>query len=171
MNLYLDFDGVIVDTISITYKMIEDTGIDLKDSEKVKDFYINLNWFKLLNEAKQINNSFECIRELQKTNLYSMSILTTVHSKDEIIAKNMYIKKNNLDIPVITVPVGNSKNEMVDAKDSILVDDYNGNLYAWEKAGGIAIKFSKKKSDKFITISSLDELKNEIFVKKLVKQR
>ena len=171
MNLYLDFDGVIADTITVTYKMIEELGIDIRDSDKVRDFYINLNWFDLLNDAKQINNSVECIKQLQKSNLYYLSILTTVHSNDEVIAKNRYIERNNLQIPIIAVPVGKSKDEVVDAKGSILVDDFNGNLYSWEKAGGIAVKFSNKSSDKFNTISSLSELNNEVFVKKLVKNR
>ena len=35
MNLYLDFDGVIADTIKVTYKIIRQKGIDLTDKEKV----------------------------------------------------------------------------------------------------------------------------------------
>ena len=31
MNLYLDFDGVIADTIKVTYKIIRQKGIDLTD--------------------------------------------------------------------------------------------------------------------------------------------
>ena len=43
-NLYIDFDGVICNTIEITYKMMEDEGIDLKDSKRVQEFYKNLDW-------------------------------------------------------------------------------------------------------------------------------
>ena len=39
MNLYLDFDGVIADTIKVTYKIIRQKGIDLTDKEKVFEFY------------------------------------------------------------------------------------------------------------------------------------
>ena len=39
INLYIDFDGVIVDTINETYKMIEKLKINLNDSEKVINFY------------------------------------------------------------------------------------------------------------------------------------
>ena len=171
MNLYLDFDGVIVDTISVTYKMIEERGIDIKNSQKVRKFYENLNWFELLSEAREINNSIQNIKDLQKTNLYNMSILTTVHSSDEIIAKNRYIKNNNLDVPIITVSVGKNKCDVVEARNSILVDDYSGNLYSWEKAGGIAVKFDNKPNNKFITIKSLEELKNDNFTRELVKQK
>ena len=44
MNLYLDFDGVIADTIKVTYKIIRQKGIDLTDKEKVFEFYKNLDW-------------------------------------------------------------------------------------------------------------------------------
>ena len=55
MNLYLDFDGVIADTISVTYKKIEELGIDLKDVDKVSKFYRELDWFYLLSTVGQIN--------------------------------------------------------------------------------------------------------------------
>lgn len=44
-NLYIDFDGVICNTIEITYKMLDDLNIDTKDSDKVINFYKNLNWY------------------------------------------------------------------------------------------------------------------------------
>ena len=31
IDLYLDFDGVIKDTINVSYKMMRDLGINLKD--------------------------------------------------------------------------------------------------------------------------------------------
>lgn len=34
MDLYLDFDGVLLDTINVSYKMMEELGIDLKDRQK-----------------------------------------------------------------------------------------------------------------------------------------
>ena len=39
MNLYLDFDGVIVDSIRVTYKMLEEKGISVEDTSKVQEFY------------------------------------------------------------------------------------------------------------------------------------
>ena len=40
-NLYIDFDGVIMDTITNSYKMIKELGIDLNDSEKDMIKYYN----------------------------------------------------------------------------------------------------------------------------------
>lgn len=42
-NLYIDFDGVIVDTIRVTYDMLDRLEVDKKDFEKMSEFYYNLN--------------------------------------------------------------------------------------------------------------------------------
>ena len=54
INLYIDFDGVIVDTINETYKMIEKLKINLNDSEKVINFYKEFDWDKLLSNTKKL---------------------------------------------------------------------------------------------------------------------
>ena len=56
MNLYLDFDGVIVDSIKVTYKMMEEKGISIEDTPRVREFYRDLDWFKLLNNINQLSN-------------------------------------------------------------------------------------------------------------------
>ena len=47
-NLYIDFDGVICNTIEITYKMMKDANIDLNDDDKVTEFYKDLDWNHVL---------------------------------------------------------------------------------------------------------------------------
>ena len=172
MNLYLDFDGVIVDSIKVTYKMIEEKGINLDDTPKVREFYQKLDWFDLLSNINQLNDSIEYIKKLNNDGTYKIYILTTVNSLDEIEAKVNYIRKFGLNIPIISVPKGVNKNDIVNAKDNILVDDYSGNLYYWEKAGGIGVKFSldNKKQQGFITVNSLNELNHPKFMKKLIKR-
>ena len=49
-NLYIDFDGVIMDTINMTYKMMDDENIDKSNRGEVKKFYENIDWKKLLCE-------------------------------------------------------------------------------------------------------------------------
>ena len=170
MDLYLDFDGVIADTINVTYRMIEERGIDIKDRPKVCEFYRTLDWAKLLSNIGQINDSIKWIKKIQASGLYNMAILTTVNSLDEISAKKEYIRKFGLKLPIVSVPRGVDKNELVDANKAILVDDYSGNLYPWEKSGGIGVKFSNNESNEFITVSSLGELNQEKLVKKLIKK-
>lgn len=170
MNLYLDFDGVIADTINVTYKQIADLGIDLKDIDRVSKFYRELDWFYLLNSVDQINDSIRYIKRLMKDDMYDVYILTTVNSLDEVRAKTEYIRSFGLKLPIISVPKGVNKCDMVNASGNILVDDYSGNLYPWERAGGIGIKFSLKPSDEFLTISSLGELDCKPFMKRLIKR-
>ncbi len=171
MNLYLDFDGVIVDSIRVTYKMLEEKGISVEDTSKVQEFYRELDWFKLLDDISQINNSIKNIKILLKNEVYNLYILTTVNSLKELEAKVKYLRGFGLNIPVIAVPKGVNKSELVDAKNSILVDDYSGNLYPWEKAGGIGVKFTEKaKEQSFITVNSLGELNQPQFMKRLIRK-
>ena len=170
INLYLDFDGVIADTIKVTYKMIEDAGININDYSRVCEFYKNLNWFDLLNNVNQINNSIQYIKQLENAGVYNLFILTTVNSLEEIKAKNEYIRQFGIMAPIISVPSGLKKSDWVNAQNNILVDDYSRNLIAWELSGGIGIKFSDKNCSEFITINSLNELNAEQFVKKLKKR-
>ena len=58
-NIYIDFDGVIVDSIRVTYDMLERLEIDIKETEKVSEFYANLNWKQILSLTPIINDSFK----------------------------------------------------------------------------------------------------------------
>lgn len=160
-NLYIDFDGVISDTIEVTYKMMQESGIDKTDSKKVSEFYKSLDWVKLLDETPLINNSMEKIEKLILSNKFDVAILTHVTSEKEAVAKIKYIRKFLKTITIIPVPKEVSKTETVCAKDSILVDDFKGNLKEWEESGGTGVRFSKnKKESNYIDISDLEELLN-----------
>ena len=158
-NLYIDFDGVISDTIEVTYKMIEEEKIDRTDFDAVANFYQDLDWVSLLEKTPLINNSMEKIEKLINSKKYDVAILTHVSSQKEAVAKIKYIRKFLKEITIIPVPKAVSKTEMVCAKDSILVDDFKGNLAEWEAAGGISVRFFKtKKNTPYIDITDLEEL-------------
>ena len=90
IKLYLDCDGVILDTINMSYKMIKNKG--LTNEKDIEHFYKNLSWEELIIEAGgEINNSIEKIKELTK--VYDVEILTHVNSDGEIIAKLNYFKE------------------------------------------------------------------------------
>ena len=161
INLYIDFDGVLVDTIKETYKIMEEIGIDFRDTDKVVNFYKELDWDKLLSNTKEINNAFDNIKKLQDSGIYNPCILTTVNSLNEINAKVSFIRIKNTKINIICVPKGIDKCKMVNSRNAILVDDFGGNLEPWIESGGIGIKFTDKESNKYKTIYSLDELLNE----------
>lgn len=137
-KLYLDCDGVILDTINMSYKMIKNKG--LTNEKDIEHFYKNLSWEELIIEAGEINNSIEKIKELTK--VYDVEILTHVNSDGEIIAKLNYFKEVLPEVKVIAVPKEIKKADAVDPKGNILVDDFLGNLDYWHEKGGISIKFS-----------------------------
>ena len=74
------------------------------------------------------------------------------------MVKIKYIRKYFKDITIIPCPKKISKTKMVHTENSILVDDYSGNLKEWESEGGISIKFSNKENKKYQTIKKLDQL-------------
>ena len=92
-NLYIDFDGVISDTIEVTYQMMKDRGIDKSDLEGVALFYQELDWAELLETTPLINNSMEKIQKILDSNKFDVAILTHVISLKEAVAKIKYIRK------------------------------------------------------------------------------
>ena len=58
-DLYIDFDGVIKDTIKVSYKMMEGEKIDLRDRPKVIEFYKQLDWEYLLKISAEIKNAYQ----------------------------------------------------------------------------------------------------------------
>lgn len=154
-KLYLDCDGVILDTINMSYKMIKNKG--LTNEKDIEHFYKNLSWEELIIEAGEINNSIEKIKELTK--VYDVEILTHVNSDGEIIAKLNYFKEVLPEVKVVAVPKEIRKADAVDPKGNILVDDFLGNLDYWHEKGGISIKFSDSgKKCIYQTITDLSEL-------------
>lgn len=162
-NLYIDFDGVIMNTIEITYLELKKMNLDhgrIEDQEKIRDYYASIDWNELLNKkAEIINDGINCIKKLIKSNRFNIAILSHVISLNEAIEKVNYMRKYFKDITIIPVPRDISKTEMVHTEGAILVDDFAGNLEEWEKQGGIGIKFSTKLNGKgFTVIDKLDQL-------------
>jgi 5-methylcytosine-specific restriction endonuclease McrBC regulatory subunit McrC len=158
-NLYIDFDGVIMNTIEITYQDMINKNINQENQKEVRDYYKNLDWIQLLKKSKIINNGVECIEKIIESEKFEISILTHVNSLHEAVEKIKFIRKYFKDITIIPVPRELSKTEMVHVEDSILIDDYAGNLQEWQEKGGISIRFSEKMHGKgFIVIDKLDKI-------------
>lgn len=163
-NLYIDFDGVIMDTINKTYEMMKEENIDRTNNEEVREFYENIDWKKLLKETDEINGGLEKVKKLNDSNKFNVAILTHVNSLNEAVEKVKFIRKYYKDITIIPVPKAISKTKMVHTKNAILVDDYTGNLVEWKSEEGVGIKFSTKpKESEFKVINDLDELFNMEF--------
>ena len=154
-KLYLDCDGVILNTINTSYQMIKD--MNLEGEENIRKFYRELDWKKLIIDSGEIDNSISKIKELSK--YFDIEILTHTNSDNEINEKKEYFAERLPGINVISVPKVTHKCDMVNPQDSILVDDFITNLEKWQEKGGISVKFSDAgKECEFTTINDLLEL-------------
>ena len=154
-KLYIDFDGVILDTITILYQEAERQEYDKSDSE----FYKNFNYKCILKDKYIINDSINSIQKLIDSGKFDVNILTHCNSIKEGSDKVKYIRKHFKDITVIICPKDISKTKMVHTEGAILVDDYAGNLREWESDGGIPVRFSTKLNGKgFRVVDKLDQL-------------
>ena len=157
-NLYIDFDGVIYNSIEVSYKIAENENVS-KDYESYYQFFKNLDWCEVLRQSSEINDAFKCIEEIINCGKFKVFILTHVVSTKEAELKIELIRNYLDDVTIIPVPKRVDKNKMVKVQDSILIDDYPENLRRWDKDGGISIRFDLDMDGKgFPVIDKLDEV-------------
>lgn len=159
-NLYIDFDGVILDTITPVYNLAKKLNLDVKTQTKeVGLLYSKIDWETLIDESPALSDSIDNIKKLKDSKKFNISILTHVNSLKEAKAKIEFINSLFNDLTIIPVPKACSKTMMTQTEGAILVDDYSGNLKEWQESGGIAVKFVKDiENGKYTEITSLDEL-------------
>ena len=159
-NLYIDFDGVILDTITPVYNLAKKLNLDVKtQTNEIGLLYSKIDWEELINESPALSDSIDNIKKLKESKKFNISILTHVNSLKEAKAKIEFINSLFNDLTIIPVPKSCSKTMMTQTKGAILVDDYSGNLKEWQESGGIAVKFVKDiENGKYTEITSLDEL-------------
>ena len=161
-RLYIDFDGVVLDTIPVLYEKldIDTSGIDNgSEDEKIQKF-ANYDYREVIKDKYILNDSINCINKLLESKRFEISFLSHVHSLNEAIVKIKYLRHHFKDnITIIIVPGKISKTKMVHSDGAILVDDFSSNLREWEEAGGIAVRFSQELESKgFKVINRLDAL-------------
>lgn len=165
MKVYVDFDGVILDT-----DFIIDRDYSKIDDIKRSDFIKNYDWNKLVNEASVINNSLDNL----KNSKFDTYILSKISSMNEGIAKVKYLRESGVNINIHLVPTKISKSDVVSVRGNILIDDKVYNLDEWVDNGGIGIFFNKDNLDydirgnentKYKKINSLVILCNDIDIK------
>lgn len=160
-RLYIDFDGVIMDTIPPLYAALEASGVDVTKEEERRRFFSTYDFDMIVNDDFILNDSITCIDNLIESKKFEISILTHINSLAEGVAKTEYLRKYFDGITIILVPKEISKTKMVHSSGAILVDDYSGNLKEWEENGGISVRFSKElESHGYKVINKLDELIN-----------
>lgn len=140
-KIYIDFDGVILDTWKVIlkeyYNQFKSTNIH---ENKIKELMLNIGWDNILNSSKEINDSIKKIKQMSK--IYNICILSKINSQQEIISKTNFLLQKQID-KMCFVPYNHSKTQYVDPHNNILIDDDIKNLEEWEQHGGKAIFFNK----------------------------
>lgn len=136
---YIDCDGVILDTVTglfDEYDRLNNEGANLGRVTYLQQ----LNWREWLRQAPIINDSITILKEHDPK---ESVILTKIHSLNEGLAKIEYFRELGIKNNIVLVPYELSKPQVVQASESILVDDYLKNLDDWSKANGISFFFNQ----------------------------
>lgn len=134
--IYIDFDGVILDTEKRVKQYMMENNLRWKEGVK------NIDWKRLLIESKEINNSLEILSLVQRERK-KIYILTKTHSIPEGVEKVKYLRNKGILIPILFSHSGIKKSQIiVPNNESLLVDDNLENLTDWVEQGGRGIYFS-----------------------------
>ena len=136
MKVYVDFDGVLLDTDSVIDKEFDGNG-------ERRDFVKNYDWFKLMRDDLIINNALDYINNSK----FEVSLLSKISSMCEGQAKIKYLRNKGLNIDINLVPTLINKCDVVSAYGNVLIDDKIVNLDSWSNSGGISIYFNKDSKD------------------------
>lgn len=164
-KVYIDFDGVILDTWEYIFNEYKKEYKTDKIYEKnIKELMLNIGWNNIINNSEIINNSIEEILKLSKK--CEVYILTKVNSLIEERSKKEFLNKNGIQ-NIICVPYEKRKSEYVVSQNSYLIDDDIKNLDDWGKEYGIPLFFNKNlsnidsygvKNTKYKTIDNINKI-------------
>ena len=130
MKVYVDFDGVLLDTDKVIDSEFNGIG-------ERREFVKNYDWFKLMRDDLIINDAFKYINESK----FSVSLLSKISSMCEGQAKIKYLREKGISIDINLVPTLINKCDVVSALGNILIDDKLVNLDSWSNKGVISIFF------------------------------
>ena len=138
MNLYFDMDGVLVQYDKDAYK-----------NEHAPGFLKGVHYFRELNPDEKMISVYQALRQEFDTHIISRIItnpseLCVEHMRDKIywlVSHGIYEQDKTLfsltDKPTCVV----SCKQRLLTKEDILIDDFNENLWLWEKQGGTGVKY------------------------------
>lgn len=147
---FIDCDGVILNSEKRMLERKDRAGFkDHTDKTQFDDYfkYTEQNpseWDYIIREAESINNSVEIIRELQYLKK-KIAILTKIHTLNEMRVKVDDIRNHRqITVPIIFVPPGIKKHEVIIPNNQLLIDDSKKNIFYWIKNGGQGLIFDEE---------------------------
>ena len=151
----IDFDGVILDSQERFKKDMK----DIVDLYAWIDYLSSIEWNKFLRECNQIDDSLSVLSELQRYKRLR-AIITRIHAFEEGKEKLIYLRENQIRVPVLFVlPEQKKSDVIIPSSNMTLVDDDPGNCYDWDLAGGKSLLFRPDANDNNSkTIKSLKQL-------------
>ena len=160
--IYIDCDGVILDSEERMLIRKELAGFpDHKNEQQFSDYFEYTKqhpeeWDKIIREAHSINESVE-IRKKLEIFMKKIAILTKIHTLYEMQTKVDDLRiHRKLMIPIIFVPPGVKKHEVIIPNNNLLIDDSKKNIEEWIKNGGQGLLFDKTlKKDEIAKVRSL----------------
>lgn len=175
-DLYIDCDGVILDTIVMAFSEMELLGIDTSNELEIDKYFQNVNWKDLIERSGEINDSCRKIIALSDSNIFrNVAVLTHHCSYNEGKIKKDEFDKSLPNIQVFNVPKKIPKHFAVKANNNILVDDSKEKIIGWVNAGGIGVLF-KKNIERFTCPSYdvpyfiINDLNDLIFVNNIINE-
>ena len=103
-NLYIDFDGVILDTLPPVYKLAKQLNLDYKTQTKeMSKLFSKIDWEELIDDSVALNDSVNAIRKLSESGKFNISILTHVNSLKEAKAKIKFLDGITNDLTIIPI--------------------------------------------------------------------
>ena len=140
--LYIDFDGVILDTEELLFedwRRIPDHK-NLSEEAKIK-YMKSQDWEYILKNSPVINDAVYYLNHMDPS---KSIILTKIHSlENEGAEKVKWKQQQGIKQTMILVPYNVRKCDVVEAADNYLIDDALFNLNEWLDLGGIPIFFDK----------------------------
>ena len=145
MEINIDCDGVILDTIKFAFNDMERLKINTNNQKEIGDYFRYIcDWRTLINEGGIINDAFTKIKILLESNVFDVVRINTHISLDEeAFIKSYYFKLFIPEIEVITIPREIGKHKVVNPSGNILIDDSEKKVRDWIQHGGIGILFNQ----------------------------
>lgn len=144
IDLYFDCDGVILDTIATARRLAKEEGYNPNNFDELHEFFLKLDWNKLIKEAGVIDDAITKIKKIIATGKYNVKILTKLSGNTtEEDAKRIFFKEVLPEVEVITLKLKEHKDEIVNPVGSILVEDSLHNFRRWSIAKGVSVLLLK----------------------------
>ena len=144
-SLYVDFDGVLFDTITYAFLEMKRLGVDLSNDDAITEYFKYVDWKYLIEQGGVLNDSIKKLEFLIESNEFErVEVATHRCSYNEGVIKTNDLNNRLPKLKVTTIPKKIEKHYALKAEGNILIDDAKQKVIDWINDGGIGILFSQK---------------------------